>query len=157
MKLRLSVTNGWRPPFFCCGTQWDSHVWQMPTTTMIDIWTWSAMGCPGQVWEFPLQTFPSPHQIKWPEEICQTSDNGPDKKQAQLSNNDQLVERGCPSHLPCQSSIWINHHIIRNEEASCEERHSEQCECPVSAIMSAATNPCRTRLSVKWHSVRSEK
>ena len=74
------------------------------------------------------------------------------QKQFQLSNNNQLVEKGCPFHLPCQSSIQSNHHIIRNEEASCEGMHSEQRECQVSAIMSAASNPYRTRLSVKWHS-----
>ena len=43
-------------------------------------------------------------------------------KWSHLDSNDQLVERGCPFHLPCQSSAWINHHIIRNEEASCEKK-----------------------------------
>ena len=155
MKLRLSVTNGWRPPFFCCGTQWDSHVWKMQTTTMSDIWTWSVMGRLVKSGNSPLQTFPLTHQTKWPEKICQTSDNDLDKSNpssaATISLSKGDVHSGCLLHSQ------INHHIIRNEEASCEKRHSKQSECQVSAIMSAATVPCRTRLSVKWHSVHSEK
>ena len=116
MKLRLSVTNGWRPPFFCCGTQWDSHVWQMQTMTMIDIWTWSALVKSGN---FPLQTFPLTHQTKWPEKICQTSDNDLDKSNpssaATISLSKGDVHSGCLLHSQ------INHHIIRNEEASCEK------------------------------------
>ena len=118
----------------------------MQTTTMIDIWTWSAIGRPGQVREFPLQTFPSPHQTKWPEEICQTSDNNLDKSNPSSAATTSLSKGDV--HSGCLLHSQINHHIIRNEEASCEKRHSKQSECQVSAIMSAATVPCGTRLSV---------
>ena len=132
MKLRLSVTNGWKPLFFCRGAKVGR---QCSTEADHDNDRHPNLVCHGM---------PRSSQGISPSNISITTSD----KVTHLDSDDQLVERGCPFHLPCQSSIQINHHIIRNEEASCEERHSKQCECQVSAILSAATVPCRPRLSV---------
>ena len=156
MKLRLSVTTAESPVllFLCQGWKQGSADANHDNDRHLDlVWhgtPWSSQG-------IPLSNISITTSDKVTRGDTSNLRQRSGQKWSHLDSNDQLVERGCPFHLPCQSSIQINHHIIRNEEASCEERHSEQCECPVSAIMSAATNPCRTRLSVKWHSVHSEK
>ena len=135
---RLSVTNGWRPPFFCCGVR----VGQQGSTDadhgndrhLNPVCHGMATSSQG----IPSSSIPTITTVKV----------------THFGSNNQLVERDCPSI--CLLHIQINQHIIRNEEASCEKRHSKQSECQVSAIMSAATVPCRTRLFVKWHSVHSE-
>ena len=70
------------------------------------------------------------------------------QKQSQLSSNDQLVEKGRPFHLPCQSSIQINHHIIKNEEASCEKKALKAKWVPSVPVL---TNPSTTRFCGSIH------
>ena len=67
----------------------------------------------------PLQTFPLTHQTKWPEKICQTSDNDLDKSNPSLAATTSLSKGDV--HSGCLLHSQINHHIIRNEEASCEK------------------------------------
>ena len=110
MKLRLSVTNGWRPPFFCCGTQWDSHVWQMQTTTMNN--QHLNLVCHRTPWSsqrIPSSSISIIAIVKWSEEICQTSDNGLDKSDhiltATTSLSKEVVHSICHVNLASKSII----------------------------------------------------
>ena len=154
MTLRLSVTMAESPVllFLCQGRKQGSadadHGNNRHLNLLCHRTPWSSQ-------RIPSSSISIIAIVKWSEEICQTSDNGPDKSDHILTATTSLSKGDV--HSGCLLHSQINHHIIRNEEASCEKRHSKQSECQVSAIMSAATVPCRTRLSVKGHSVHSEK
>ncbi len=81
-------------------------------------------------------------------------------KVTHFGSNNQLVERHCPPI--CSLHIQSNHHIIRNEEASCEGMHSEQRECQVSAssnnqLVERHCPPiCSLHIQSNHHIIRNE-
>ena len=96
----------------------DNKAQQMQTTAMIDIWTPSATGWPGQVREFPLQAFPPSPPSKWPilaaitslsKEIVHPSARFTSKSTSTSSEMKKLVvKKGTQSEVSAKSvPSWV--------------------------------------------------
>ena len=115
MKLRLSVTSGWKPLFFCrgakggrqCSTEADHDNDRHPNLV--------CHGMPRSSQGIPSSNISITTSDKVTRGDMSNLRQRSGQKWPHLSNNDQLVERGCPSPLLCHVNLASKSIITSSE------------------------------------------